>query len=140
VADLHYASVTAPIRNAYCGSLQLVVQPGASLPDVCIVCGSATCGNVLQKSFPKISWWFLLPSVLDFVVYLIAGMYLFDFPLCSNCPPKRVRLIPTRLDHHLAVFYGASNRFLASLPPIPADVATEMNRSWLQRTFRWMYP
>jgi hypothetical protein len=48
-----------------------------------------------------------------------------------------------RLDTHLAIFMehinGFPSTFLDSLPPIPPDVAAEKNRTWLQRTFRWLY-
>ena len=138
-----YASVTSsgPSRNAYRDSTQLVLRPGAQLPDICIRCGNRAWGNVLHNDLPDHTVWLIvLPPPVDAIVNaLTRGRYRFDFPFCPNCPPDDSYRFPKRLDDHLAVFGEVSLGLLDSLPPMPPDVVAEKNRTWLQRKFRWLY-
>jgi hypothetical protein len=139
--EQRYSKSLAVSRNAYRDGKNLVLQPHSSLPDVCIACGGPACGNSLHKALPELThWWYLLPPGLDIISQLMFGKrYLFDFPFCPNCPPDRFRVSAVRLDKYLAVFRGASESLLDSLPGLPPDVAEEKNRTWFQRKFRWLY-
>ena len=139
--DYTFVVTSGPSRDAYRDSSELIVRPGAQLPDICIRCGNRAWGNVLHKDLPDYTVWLIvLPSLLGLIVNaLVRGCYGFDFPFCPNCPPDGSYLFPRRIDDHLAVFGVVCRAFLDSLPPMPADVAVEKNRTWLQRKFRWLY-
>jgi len=144
VRDIVYTSNGTQVRNVYRDSHRLVVRRGAVFPDVCIGCGRPAWGNVLHSEFSGFGVWFVLPSGFDVLAHSIFGKrYHFDFPFCASCAPDRVQLTKVRLDTHLAVFMAHINAFpstfMDSLPAVPPDVAAEENRTWLQRTFRWLY-
>jgi hypothetical protein len=139
VTEKAYSEQSATVRNAYCAGHELVLQLACSLPDVCVACGSPAWGNVEKKEFPATPLGWLLPAPFDIIGLIFGTRYVFDFPFCSNCAPELFQLKPTRLDSHLAVFVGASGRFLELLPPLPPDVAAEMNSTSLQRKFRWLH-
>lgn len=133
-----YSEQSGSVRNAYCAGHELVLQFGCSLPDVCVACGGPARSNVEKKEFEPTGWW-LLPSPVDFIRLWFGTSYVFQFPFCSNCEPKNFPLKPVRLDSRLAVFTGAPNRLLDSLPPIPPDIQAEKDLSWLQRKFSWLH-
>jgi hypothetical protein len=141
--EISYCKQSGVVRSAYRDGNYLVLEIGSSLPDVCVACGSPASGNVTHEHFGNTELWWALPTPID-VFYLIANWiigkrYLFDFPFCPNCPPACFELKPTRLDKHLAVFAGASRRFLDLLPLMPPDVVAERNLNSLERKFRWLY-
>jgi hypothetical protein len=141
--EIPFSEQSAVVRNAYRDHAFLVLQMGASLPDVCVVCGNPAAGNVVQKRFgPLDLWWVLvLPLWTHVLQSALATRYTFDFPFCRSCIPPLVQLTPIRpirLDEGLAVFRGASQSLLNLLPPMPADVAAERSRGWLQRKFKWL--
>jgi hypothetical protein len=142
--EISYSEQSASVRNVFRDGAYLVLEIGSSLPDICVACGNPAFGNVIHKEFDDRDLWWALPTPID-VIYVIAQSifgkrYVFDFPFCPNCPPGRLRLAPTRLDRHLAVFVRASQSLLNLLPPMPPDVAVERSRDWLQRKFRWLNP
>ncbi len=132
--EIPFSEQSGAVRNAYRDRAFLVLQMGASLPDVCVVCGNPAAGNVVHKRFG--------PDFIYFVLQSAFGTrYTFDFPFCRSCIPPFVQITPirpTRLDEDLAVFRGASQSLLNLLPPMPPDVAAERSRGWLQRKFKWL--
>jgi hypothetical protein len=144
--EIPFSEQSGAVRNAYRDRAFLVLQMGASLPDVCVVCGNPAAGNVLHKRLgsPDL-WWVLLPPLINFIHFVsqsaFGTRYTFDFPFCRSCIPPlvqltRIRLI--RLDERLAVFRGASQSLLNLLPLMPPDVAAERSCGWLQRKFKWL--
>ena len=140
-----YTSVatSGSTRNAYRDGQELVVRPGAELPDICMHCGRPARGKILHKNLPDSLfgiWWFILPPPLDaFVSASLKGRFHFDFPFCELCLPDWSRIADVRVDRHLSVFVVAARPFLEALPPMPPDVAAEKNKTWWQRKFRWFY-
>lgn len=121
----------------------MIVQPGAVFPEVCIGCGKLSWGNTIHGEFSGFGWLLAPLPVLDALAHFIFDeRYHFDFPFCSSCSPDRLQLIEVRLDNVLAIFVarkdGFPGTFVDSLPPVPVEVAAEANRTWLQRTFRWL--
>jgi hypothetical protein len=145
VSDIVYTANGTIVRDVYRDDHRLVVRRWAVFPDICIGCGGPAWGNVLRREFRGFSiWWFVLPPGFDVVAdYLFGNHYQFDFPFCASCPPDRLQLVKVCLDSHLAVFRshinGFPSTFLDSIPHAPPDVAAEVNRAWLQRTFPWLY-
>ncbi len=134
-----YTIAGPTVANAYRDGQQFVLQPRATLPDICVACGNSACGNVSHKKFPDSRYLWVWPTPLDLIayfLYLFVDKYFFDFPFCPNCPQNRFLLASVRIDDDLAVFTGASQRFLESLPLITPDVASEKNREWIERKFR----
>ncbi len=143
--DFVYTSSGTKLRNVYRDDNRLIVRRGAVFPDICVGCGRPAWGNVEHREFHGLSVWFMLPNGIGVLANSIFGKrYHFDFPFCASCPPDRLQLVEVRLDTHLAIFTAHINDFpstlMDSLPPLPPDVATEAKRTWLQRTFRWLYP
>jgi hypothetical protein len=143
--EIPFSEQSGAMRNAYRDRTFLVLQMGASLPDVCGVCGNPAAGNVVHKKFGSPHLWWLLPPWIDFFYFVLevalGTRYTFDFPFCRNCIPSRVQFThvrPIRLDDDLAVFRGASQSLLDQLPPMPPDVTAERGRSWLERKFKWL--
>jgi hypothetical protein len=141
VKDIVYTSRGTKVQNVYRDDRRLVVRRGAVFPDICISCGRPAWGNVERREFIGNSvWLFVLPPGPDMVANSIFGKrYHFDFPFCSSCPPGNLQVMDVRLDAHLAVFIAHLNEFpgtfMDAIPSVPSDVAREMNRPWLQRTF-----
>ena len=128
--NIPYTLTVGPIENAYCDNhlywkfSRLVLLRRASLPDVCVVCGSPARGNVLHKEFEQRGLLSHLPSLL-YVVYLIFGKrYLLDFPFCPTCEPDNFQLIPLRIDDSFAIFENASRTLLKFL----FQIRTERSR------------
>jgi hypothetical protein len=140
MAEIIYSAQSATVRNAYRDREDLLLLQDSSLPDICVACGNAACGNVQRTKLSQLSpWFFALPLGLDLLALLIlTDKFVFDLPFCPNCPPDRLRLKPVRLDWELVVLRGASERVLELLPAPPPDVAAERKRSWLQRKLRWL--
>jgi hypothetical protein len=145
MTEIPFSEQSAAVRNAYRDRAFLVLQMGASLPDVCVVCGNPAAGNVVHKRFAPADFGWVLPPLIDFIHFVsqsaFGTRYTFDFPFCRSCVLPRVQLTPIRpirLDEDLAVFRGASQSLLNLLPPMPPDVATERSRGWLQRKFKWL--
>lgn len=139
-----YTSKGTKVQRVYRDNNQLVVQPGAVFPDICIACGKPAWGNTTSIEFSGFPWLFVLPPGFDVLAHFLLGRrYQFDFPLCPSCPPYRLQLKKIRLDDYLAIFAfragSLPTRFLGSLPVIPLDVAVEEKRTWLERKFRWLY-
>ena len=145
MTEITYTVKSAEVRNAYRDSAFLVLQMGASLPDVCVACGNPAAGNVVHKRFGSPGLWWVWPPLTDFIYFVLQSAfgtrYTFDFPFCRSCIPPLVQLTairPIRLDEQLAVFRGASQSFLDWLPPMPPDVVVERGRGWLQRKLKWL--
>jgi len=143
--EIPFSEQSGAVRNAYSDRAFLVLQMGASLPDLCVVCGNPAAGNVVHKRFGPPDLWWVLPPFTDFIYFVLQSIlgtrYAFDFPFCRSCIEPRVRFTPIRpirLDEDLAVFRGASQSLLNLLPPMPPDVAAERSRGWLQRKFKWL--
>ena len=144
--EIPFSGQSGAVRNAYRDRTFLVLQMGASLPDMCVVCGNPAAGNVVRKRFGPPDLWWVLPPWVDFTYFILQSAlgtrYTFDFPFCRSCIPTFVqftRIRPIRLDEDLAVFRGASQSLLNLLPPMPPDVAVERSRGWLERKFRWLW-
>ena len=142
--DIVYTSSGTKVRDVYRDNHRLIVRRGAVFPDICIACGKPAWGNVTHREFSGFSVWFLLPNGLGLLADSIFGKrYHFDFPFCPSCPPDRLQLRTVCLNTHLAIFMAHisafPSTFMDRLPSIPPEVAEEVNRPWLQRTFRWLY-
>lgn len=135
--NIPYTLGVGPIENAYSDG-RLVLLRRASLPDVCVVCGSPAWGNVYHREFTPYSYpaWHV-PLLWDVVYSIIGKRYLFDFPFCSTCEPGDFDIHPVRINNDFAVFSGASGTLLKSLPSLPPDLEAEIEGSWLQRVLRW---
>jgi hypothetical protein len=142
MTEIPFSEQSGTVKNAYRDRVFLVLQMGASLPDVCPVCGNSAWGNLVHKGFDNRDLWVFLPPWTDLIYFILqsalGARYTFDFPFCPNCPPDRFQPKPIRLDEDLAVFRGASQSFLNLLPPMPPGVAPERSRGWLQRKFKWL--
>jgi hypothetical protein len=143
--NVPYTLTVGPIENAYSDNhlywqfSRLVVLRSASLPDVCVVCGSPARGNVLHKEFEQRGLLSHLPSLLH-IVYLIFGKrYLLDFPFCPTCEPDNFQLSPLHINDSFAIFGNASRVLLKSLPLVPTDLAKQIDGNWLQRSFRRLF-
>jgi hypothetical protein len=139
--EIPYTAKSATARNAYRDNAYLVLQMDCSLPDVCVACGQPACGNVIHKEFSSRLLWWLLPPLFDFIYLILqevlGNRYLFDFPFCPKCPPDRFRLKPIRLTGVIAIFEGACQPFLDSLP-FSSSGAGETRPHWVERKFRWL--
>jgi hypothetical protein len=138
--DIPYDLKIGPLDKAYCDiDGHFVLMHGASLPDVCVVCGSLAHGNTINKEFDHHGFLWHLPSVL-WTAYLILGKrYVLTFPFCPTCEPDDFSLFPVRINDNCAKFAGTSKTFLKSLPPLPPDLDEEINGGWFQRTIRWLW-
>jgi hypothetical protein len=141
--EIPFSAQSGTVRNAYRDRAFLVLQMGASLPDVCVICGNPAWSNVVHKGFDNRDLWWWLPPWIDLTYFILHSAlgtrYTFDFPFCPNCSVSLVRnFYPIRLDEDLAVFRGASQSLLNLLPLMPPDVAAERSRGWLQRKFQWL--
>jgi hypothetical protein len=45
----------------------MVLQMGASLPAVCVVCGNPAAGIVVHERFGPPDLWWVLPPLIDFI-------------------------------------------------------------------------
>jgi hypothetical protein len=143
--EIPFSEQSGAVRNAYRDRAFLVLQMGASLPDLCVVCGNPAAGNVVDERFGPPDLWWVLPPLTDFIYFVLQSAlgtrYTFDFPCCRSCIQPLVQFTPIRpirLDEDLAVFRGASQSMLNLLPPMPPDVVAERSRGWLQRKFKWL--
>ena len=135
--DIPYTLTVGPIKHAYHDNLgKVVVFRGASLPNVCVGCGGPAWGNTYHKDLEPLMGRGL--PVLFLAIYFIIGKrYLLDFPFCSTCPPDMFQLSIERINEDFAILGGASRAFLKSLPPLPSNLAIQVNANWVQRTFQW---
>jgi hypothetical protein len=139
VREITYTSKCPRPRNAYRCDDELVVLPGASFPDIGVRCGKPAWSNTINKVYYDLGeWWFLLPSLFDFVAYAVRKEYVFSFPFCSSCPSASFRIEKRRLDDYLGAFSGAHESLLDSLSLMPPEADAEKNRSWFKRRFRWI--
>jgi hypothetical protein len=138
VRDLSYTSSGKSARNAYRGLGELVLRPGASLPEICVGCGDRSWGNVIRKEYSKPApLMYLPPFGIDLLFGLVFGkQFLFDFPFCSKCAPDGFGLKLIRLNGYFAVFGGGPRRFLELLLPVPEARITEMSLNWIGRNLR----
>lgn len=140
--EIAYTSIGLPVRKAYRDKNQLIVQPEATLPDVCIACGGPARGRKAQANFAVGGNWSLfLPPILDVIVEsFVSRLYVFELPFCgcNMLWPYNLLIKKARLDDWLGVFEGVASSFLDSLPAMPPEVAAEKSRDWLQRRFRWL--
>ena len=143
--EIAFSEQCREVRNAYRDRAFLVLQMGAPLPDVCVVCGNPAAGSVIHKRFGLPDLWWVLPPLTDFIYFVLQSAfgtrYTFDFPFCQSCIPRLAQFTairPIRLDEELAVFRGASQSLLNLLPPMPPDVAAERSRGWVERKFKWL--
>jgi hypothetical protein len=68
MTEIVYSAQSATVKNAYREGADLLLLDGCSLPDICVACGNAACGNVERTQFSKASpWFYLLPPVLDLI-------------------------------------------------------------------------
>ena len=111
----------------------------ASLPDVCIVCGSPARGNVYQAKYEpyRYSSWHV-PIFYDIAYWIIGKRYFVDFPFCSICKPEHFDIQATQIDENGGMFSGVSKTFLKLLPMIPPHVAAELEGTWPQRVLRFI--
>ena len=126
------------IEGAYRGvSCDLVVLREASLPDVCIVCGTPANGGTYRAEFQPFrypSWH--IPFFYD-IAYLILGRsYVVNFPFCSICTDDNFDIQATWLNEKFGFFTGVSRAFLKLLPGIPLELAAELEGTWKQKLLR----
>jgi hypothetical protein len=137
--DIPYGITVGSTKGAYNDLLGgLVLLRGASLPDVCVVCGSPARGNVYHKEFEPYwhpSW--EVPFFWQIVYSIVGKRYLLDFPFCLTCKPDEFQIDVRRINNNFAIFAGASRTLLKSLPLIPLNLAAEMEGTRLERVFRW---
>lgn len=111
----------------------------ASLPDVCVVCGTPAHGSVHRAEYEPYRYpaWYV-PLFYD-IPYLILGKrYVVDFPFCSICKPKDFDIHATQIDEKAGFFSGVSNTFLKLLPRIPQELAGELEGTRAQRVLRFI--
>jgi len=109
----------------------------ASLPDVCIVCGTPANGNVYRAEFEPYrypSWH--IPIFYDVAYWIAGSRYVVNFPFCSICKPEDFDIHARRINEKFGFFGGVSNTFLKLLPRIPLDLAAELEGIWVQRALR----
>jgi hypothetical protein len=135
VSTKTYGEQCGSVRKAYRAGHEIVLEPGCSLPDICVGCGSPAFGNIVKREFEPVGWW-LLPTPFDFLRLWFGTHYVFAFPFCPVCALEQFQLKPVRLDSRLAVFSGGPQRLFDALPSMPAGTQKEKERSWLRRTFR----
>jgi hypothetical protein len=126
------------IENAYLDAFgNLVMFREASLPDVCIVCGTPARGNLYQAEFEphrNSSW---NAFTFYYVTSRITGnRYFVNFPFCSICKPENFDIHASRIDEEVGFFGGVSNTFLKLLPRLPLELAAELEGTWAQRAWR----
>src|SRR5438046_6167 len=71
--EIPFSEQSGAVRNAYRDRAFLVLQMGASLPDVCVVCGNPAAGNVVHKRFGPPDHWWVLPPLTDFIYFVNGG-------------------------------------------------------------------
>ncbi len=137
--EVFFESRVGAIENAYLDlSANLVMFGEASLPDVCIVCGTPAGGNVYRAEFEPYrypSWH--IPIFYDVAYWIAGNRYVVNFPFCSICKPEDFDIRATRIDKKVGFFSGVSNTFLKLLPRIPLKLAAELEGSWAQRALRF---
>ena len=126
------------VKNAYRGlSGVLVIFREASLPDICIVCGTPAAGNTHRAGFVPYAG--LRTIFLFSVVYWTVGTrYFVDFPFCTICKPADFDISAPRIKKEVGFFSGVSNTFLKMLPPIPLELAAKLEGTRAQRALRWL--
>lgn len=128
------------VEGAYLGlSGDLVMLREASLPDVCIVCGTPGRGSVHRAEYEPYRYpaWYV-PLFYD-IPYLIFGKrYVVDFPFCSICKPQDFDIHATQIDEKAGFFSGVSKTFLKLLPRIPRELAAELEGTRTQRVLRFI--
>jgi hypothetical protein len=126
------------IENVYVGSrADLVMFREASLPDVCIVCGTRAWGNIHRAQFQPYRHPSLhIPIIYDIAYWIVGARYTVDFPFCSICTPESFDINTTRIDEKVGFFTGVSNTFMKLLPRIPLELAAELEGTWAQRALR----
>jgi hypothetical protein len=126
------------IENAYLGqSADLVMFREASLPDVCIVCGTPAGGNIYRAEFEPYrypSWH--IPIFYDVAYWIAGSRYVVNFPFCSICKPEDFDIHARRINEKFGFFGGVSSTFLKLLPRIPLELAAELEGTWVQRALR----
>ena len=126
------------IENAYLGqSADLVMCREASLPDVCIACGTPAGGNIYRAEFEPYrypSWH--IPIFYDVAYWIAGSRYVVNFPFCSICKPEDFDIHARRINEKFGFFGGVSSTFLKLLPRIPLELAVELEGTWVQRALR----
>jgi hypothetical protein len=110
----------------------------ASLPDVCIVCGTRAGGNVYRAEFEPYrypSWH--IPIFYDVAYWIVGNRYIVNFPFCSICKPEDFDIHARRINDKFGFFGGVSSTFLKLLPTIPLELVTELEGTWAQRALRF---
>jgi hypothetical protein len=127
------------IENAYRGlSANLVMFREASLPDVCIVCGTPAGGNLYRAEFePHHHPVWHVPVLYDVAYCIVGKRYVVNFPFCSICKPEDFDIHATRIDEKVGFFNDVSNTFLKLLPSIPLKLAAELEGTRAQRALRF---
>src|SRR5207244_11412727 len=81
-----FSEQSAAVRNAYRDRAFLVLQMGASPPDVRVVCGNPAARNEVHKRFGPPDHWWVLPPLTDFIYFVlqsaIGTRYPSEFPFC----------------------------------------------------------
>jgi hypothetical protein len=138
--DVFFKPRVGAIESAYNDLFgAFVMLREASLPDVCIVCGSSACGNVYRAKYEPYrypSWH--VPIFYDIAYSVLGKRYFVDFPFCSICKSEDFGIQATQINENIGVFSGVSKTFLKLLPIIPPDVAAELEGTWPQRALRFI--
>lgn len=143
--NVPYALTIGAVADAYCQvdaflePSRLILSRRASLPDLCVVCGSPARGNLLHKEFEQRGLLAHLPSILRVVYWVLGKRYLVDFPFCPTCTPDEFQLSPVQIGDDFAIFGNASRALLRSLPLLPPDLAEKMQGNWLQQLIRSLF-
>jgi hypothetical protein len=138
--DVFFKPRIGAIEGAYCGlSGDLVMLREASLPDVCVVCGTPAHGNVYRAEFYPHRWprWHV-PIFYDIAYWIIGTCYVVDFPFCSICTSENFDIQPTWINREVGFFSSVSNTFLKLLPRIPLELAAQLQGTRTQQVLRFL--
>lgn len=136
--DVLFKPRIGAIEGAYSDfSARFVMLRSASLPDVCIVCGTPARGNLYRAAFEPYhfpSWH--VPIFYDIAYWIVGRRYIVDFPFCSICRPENFDIHAVQIDEKAGFFSGVSTAFLKLLPRIPQELAVELEGTWARRVCR----
>ncbi|MFZ3215340.1 MAG: hypothetical protein WA192_04695 [Candidatus Acidiferrales bacterium] len=138
--DVLFKPRVGAVENAYRDlPAILVLFREASLPDVCIVCGTPAGGNLYRAEFEPYRYpaWHV-PVFYDVPYWSFGHRYFVDFPFCAICKREDFDIQAARISEKVGFFSGVSNTFLKLVPAIPLKLAAELEGNWAQRALRFL--
>jgi hypothetical protein len=134
--EVFFKPRVGPTEHAYFDfSSGLIMFREASLPDICVACGTPAHGNIYRAQFEPYHKVFALYEI---VYWAVGTRYIVDFPFCSICTSENFDIHTSRIDGNVGFFQGVSHTFLRLLPSIPQELAAELEGTWTQRAMRWL--